>query len=171
MKITCSELKYNGRIIKVYFDSIETEGKQIYREVIRHNGGAGILVEKDGKFAFVRQYRHPFGCDFLEIPAGMKNTNECANVTAVRELEEECGLIANQIHFMCEFAVSPGYTDEKIFLYYADSFKYGKQNFDEDESLTVIWVQKEIAFNMLEKGEINDAKTIIALQWYKLNKM
>ena len=171
MKVTCSELKYNGRIIKVYFDTIEQDDKQIFREVIRHNGGAGVLVERDGKFAFVKQYRHPFGRDFLEIPAGMKNPNECASLTALRELEEECGLVANEIQFICEFAVSPGYTDEKIFLYYANNFNKGKQNFDEDESLTVIWMQKEQAFEMLKNGEIKDAKTVIALQWYKLNKM
>lgn len=171
MKVTCSELKYNGRIIKVYFDTIEQDDKQIFREVIRHNGGAGVLVERDGKFAFVKQYRHPFGRDFLEVPAGMKNPNECASFTALRELEEECGLVANEIQFICEFAVSPGYTDEKIFLYYANNFNKGKQNFDEDESLTVIWIQKEQTFEMLKNGEIKDAKTVIALQWYKLNKM
>ena len=104
--------------------------------------------------------------EFQKLSGGIKGRF----TAALRELEEECGLVANEIQFICEFAVSPGYTDEKIFLYYANNFNKGKQNFDEDESLTVIWMQKEQAFEMLKNGEIKDAKTVIALQWYKLNK-
>ncbi len=163
-----SEIKYNGRIIKVYCDLLSDNGKTYYREVVKHNGGAGVLVEKDGKFAFVRQYRHPMESDFLEIPAGTRDGNENPELTAIRELEEECGLKAKSINFICEFAVSPGYTSEMLSIYYANEFDYTVQRFDEDEYLSVEWISKEKVFQMLKNGEIKDGKTIIALYWYLL---
>lgn len=168
MKLVSSELKYNGRIIKVYLDSLDIDSQIVYREIIRHNGGACVLAERDGKFAFVKQYRHPFGRDFLEIPAGTKDAGERPEVTAIRELEEECGLVAKNIIFVCDFAVSPGYTDESISIYYCNKFENGNQKLDEDEKLSVLWLEKEVVFNMLTSGQIKDGKTVMALYWYML---
>lgn len=169
IKLVSSEIKYDGRIIKVYRDTLNDNGKEYYREVVRHNGGAGVLVEKNGKFAFVRQYRHPMGRDYLEIPAGMRDKNEQPEVTAVRELAEECGLVAKNIRFVCEFAVSPGYTDETLFVYFVNDFENTTQSFDDDENLFVEWIEKNRAFEMLKNGEIKDGKTVIALYWYLAN--
>lgn len=171
MKLVDSQLKYDGKILKLYCDKLDSEGKPIFREVIRHSGGAGVLVERDGKFAFVKQYRHPFGRDFLEIPAGTRNGNEPPLNTAIRELEEECGLVANDIQLISEFAVSPGYTDEMLYIYFCSTFKEGVQKFDEDEYLTVEWIDVLTALDMLKKGQIKDAKTVVALLWYANNKI
>lgn len=171
MKLVESKVKYDGRIIKVFADKISHDGEVIFREVVRHSGGAGVLVERDDKFAFVRQYRHPFGREFLEIPAGTRNGGEPPFNTAVRELEEECGIVSDQLQLISEFAVSPGYTDEMLYVYYCNSFKNGVQKLDDDEDLTVEWIEKSKALKMLVDGEIKDGKTVVALLWYMNNKI
>ena len=136
------------------------------REVVRHRGGAAVLAERDGKFAFVRQYRHPCGEDFFEIPAGTKDSTEKSEATAYRELQEECGLKADHFTFICDYAVSPGYTDEVLSLFYANNFTDVAQSLDEDESLSVEWVSVEESLQMALSGKIKDGKTLVALLWY-----
>ena len=165
-----SKLLYDGRVIKVFFEEVEVDGMLLKREIVRHNGGCAVLTEKDGKFAFVSQYRHPFGEDFFELPAGMREIGEATDITAAREVEEECGLKPTSLEFICEFAVSPGYTNEIISIYYANDFIISKQNFDEDEKIIVHWLDKDEALNLAKSGKIKDGKTLVALLWYMANK-
>lgn len=158
---------YKGKVVDLFVDELEIDGAKIGREVVRHRGGAAILAEKDGRFAFVRQYRHPMGESIWEIPAGTRDANEPPETTALRELEEECGLVAKNLRPIGRFAVSPGYTDEILYIYFADEFDSGTVHLDEDEFLSCSWIEKEKAFEMAENGEIYDGKTLFALYKYK----
>lgn len=166
-KLIESKNIYSGRVVNLSLDKISIDGTEVSREVIRHRGGVAVLAEKDGAFLFVTQYRHPMGGEMLEIPAGTRNANEPPELTAKRELEEECGLIAKELKPLGRAAVSPGYTDEVIYIYYANEFSCGTVNLDEDEFLTSKWIKKSDAFAMLDRGEIFDAKTMLALLRYK----
>ena len=168
-KVLSSKLLYDGRVIKVLFDEVEVDGMLLKREVVRHSGGCAVLAEKDGRFAFVTQYRHPFGENFFELPAGKREAGEPTEITASRELEEECGLKPTSLEFICEYAVSPGYTDEIIYLYYANDFELSSQHFDEDEQLEVNWLDKNEALSLAKSGKIKDGKTLVALLWYAMN--
>jgi len=165
-KISGKEI-YKGKVVDLFLDEIEMNGVNAKREVIRHRGGVAVLAERNGEFAFVRQYRHPVGEELWEIPAGTREQGEAPEITAVRELEEECGLVADKIEFIGKFAVSPGYTDEIIYLYYSNSFKESRPNLDDDEVLSAYWIDKEKAFSMIESGDIYDGKTLIALYKYR----
>jgi len=101
VKVISSELKYDGRIIKVFSDIIQQDGARFPREWVKHGGGSCVLAERDGKFAFVRQYRHPLLREVLELPAGTRDGDELPEITAVRELSEECGLLAKSIRKIC----------------------------------------------------------------------
>ncbi len=169
IKLLNSQKIFDGRVIKVFRDEISEDGVSLYREVVRHGGGACVLAEKDGAFAFVRQYRHPVGEYMLELPAGKREGNEDFEVTARRELEEECALKAKELKKITVFAVSPGYDDELIGVFYANKFENSKQKLDDDEILTFEWIEKQKAFEMAENGEITDGKTLLALWWYKAN--
>lgn len=169
-KTLSSELIYDGRVISLYKDSVKIGDVCAKREYVRHSGGAAVLAEKDGKFAFVSQYRHPFGKEILEIPAGKREKGEPPEITAKRELSEECGLETDNLKQITSFCVSPGYSDEIIWVYYADTFIEGKIHLDADEVLETVWIEKEKVFKMMESGEIFDGKTIVALLWYKANK-
>ena len=105
IKLLNSQKIFDGRVIKVFRDEISEDGVSLYREVVRHGGGACVLAEKDGAFAFVRQYRHPVGEYMLELPAGKREGNEDFEVTARRELEEECALKAKELKKITVFAL------------------------------------------------------------------
>ena len=159
---------YDGVVVKLRKDKVVTErGFETYREVIHHGGGACILVVKDKKILLVKQYRYAYGKEIYEIPAGKRDEGEDFFVTAKRELEEETGLIPLNLTKITEIYPTPGYTDEEIGIFFADKFEQGKLNFDDTEDLSSEWVEEEKVFKMLENGEIKDAKTIIAILWYK----
>ena len=159
---------YDGVVVKLRKDKVITErGFETYREVIHHGGGACILAVKDKKILLVKQYRYAYGKEIYEIPAGKRDEGEDFFVTAKRELEEETGLIPLNLTKITEIYPTPGYTDEEIGIFFADKFEEGQINFDDTEDLSSEWVEEEKVFKMLENGEIKDAKTIIAILWYK----
>lgn len=167
VELISSEKIYSGRVVDLLLDKITLGDVVAMREVIRHRGGVAVLAEKDDSFLFVRQYRHPMGGEVWEIPAGTREVGEEPEVTAKRELEEECGFIPSNLEFLGKIAVSPGYTDEIIYLYYTNDFFSGTVNLDYDEALTSKWIKRSEVFAMVERGEIFDAKTLVALLKYK----
>ena len=154
---------YKGKILNLRSDDvILPDGKETKREIVEHKGGSAVLVEKDGKILFVKQFRYAYKKELLEIPAGKLDEGEDPMVTARRELEEECGIIAD-MEFIREVYPSPGYTEEIIRIYKAKNLSIGKVNLDEEEFLSSVWIEKEKVRKMVKDGEIRDAKTLIAL--------
>jgi ADP-ribose pyrophosphatase len=84
-------------------------------------------------------------------------------------LEEEGGLIAEELKLLFVMYPSPGYTNEKIYIYQAISAHETAARLDEDEFLDAEYIPLEKVKEMLLNGEIKDAKTIIALQAYLLS--
>ena len=155
---------YKGKILNLRVDDILLpDGKPAKREIVEHSGGSAVYCEKDGKVLFVRQFRYPYKKVIYEIPAGKLNVGENPETTAIRELEEECGIKAEKVTEMFKIYPSPGYTEEIIYIYKAEGLKETAVNLDEGEYLTSCWIEKEEALLMVEKGEIKDAKTVIAL--------
>ena len=159
---------YRGKIVNLRCDDAELpDGKLCKREVVEHPGGAAILCVKDGKVALVRQFRYAYGEELLEIPAGKLNLGEDPMLAAKRELEEETGLLAERLDHLLTLYPTPGYTDEKIYIYRALGVKEGRQHLDEDEFLSVVYLPVEEVIEKIKRGEIKDAKTIAALLLYQ----
>lgn len=162
---------FDGTVLKVNFDIVELDdGRRGEREVVHHPGGAAILVVNGGKVLLERQYRYAVGKETIEIPAGKRDAGEDFIDTARRELEEEAGLKATKLEKLCEIIPSPGYTDEVIGIFYADEFENGQTHFDETEELITFWVDLGEAYDMIVRGEITDAKTLVALLKYSATK-
>lgn len=163
-KIISSQKVFSGRVFNVTVDTVQ-EGELTYqREVVHHHGSAVILpVFDDGTVALVRQYRHPAVRYLLEAPAGTLEDGERPEVGAARELQEELGLVAGRMEKLSEFFVSPGFCEEKMWVFLATELTEGKQNPEEDEVLEVVRLPLDEALEMISSGEIQDAKTIIAL--------
>ena len=163
-KILDSQKIFDGRVFKVTVDTVR-EGELTYqREVVHHHGSAVILpLHDDGTVVLVRQYRHPAVRYLLEAPAGTLNDGERPEMGAARELEEELGLIAGRMEKLSEFFVSPGFLEEKMWVYLATELAEGKQRLDEDELLDIVRLPISDALEMISSGEIQDAKTIISL--------
>jgi ADP-ribose pyrophosphatase len=163
-KIINSEKKFEGRVFSVTTDEI-SEGEHTYkREVVHHPGSAVIIpVHDDGTVVLVRQYRHPAVRYLLEAPAGTLANGERPEVGAARELQEELGLVAAHLEKLSEFFVSPGFLEEKMWVFLATEFSEGKQKLDDDEILDIVRLPLTEALEMITSGEIQDAKTIIGL--------
>ncbi|HEX7771232.1 MAG TPA: NUDIX hydrolase [Pyrinomonadaceae bacterium] len=163
-KIENSQKVFEGRVVNVTVD-IVSEGDLTYqREVVHHNGSAVIVpVFDDGTVALVRQYRHPAVKYLLEVPAGTLAKGERPELGAARELKEELGLVAARLEKLSEFFVSPGFCEEKMWVYLATELSEGEQALEEDEIIDVVRLPIADALEMITSGEIEDAKTIIGL--------
>ncbi len=161
------EVVFEGRVFTVTVDEVELDGRVLRRDVVHHPGAVAMLVrDRQGRFLFVRQYRHPAGQRLIEIPAGTLEEGESPDETALRELKEEGGIIARNLKFVTKFYVAPGYTTELIHLFYVDEFDIVENEPEEDEDIEILWIEDEEALRMVRRGEIVDAKTIIALLWW-----
>jgi 8-oxo-dGTP pyrophosphatase MutT (NUDIX family) len=155
---------YKGRIFDVRMDHIRESDVEYDREIVVHKGSAVIVpVFEDGTVALVRQYRHPAGKSLLEIPAGSLESGEDPRTGAIRELEEEVGVIAEKVELISEFWVSPGFLTEKMFVYLATGLTATAQNLDDDENIEIERVPLGEACSLALDGTIEDAKTIAGL--------
>ena len=155
---------YRGKILNVRCDDAALpDGRACKREIVEHHGGAAVLCVQDGKIAFVRQYRYAYGESVLVIPAGKLEDGEDPLFAAT-------GVIATDFEKIATVYPSPGYTNEKIYVYRATDGKAGTQRLDDGEFLSVEWIEEKRAKQMLFAGEFNDSKTLIALQDYFLKK-
>ena len=163
-KTISSQKVFEGRVFNVTVDTVR-EGELTYeREVVHHRGSAVIVpVFDDGTVALVRQYRHPVVRYLLEVPAGTLDDGERPEAGAERELQEELGLIAGNMEKLSEFFVSPGFCEEKMWVYLATELVQGQQRLEEDELLDVVRLPMTEALEMITSGEIQDAKTIVGL--------
>ena len=162
---------YKGRVFTITRDDVElSDNHKTIREVVHHNGGVVIASEKNGKILMVRQFRYPTKEVLYELPAGkLDKGNEDILSAAKRELEEETGHIAQKWESLGFIWTSPGFCNEKLFLFKASNLTKTNQHLDEGEILEYIEIEKEKVFEMIKSGEINDAKTISALmRAYKL---
>ncbi|MEO8436200.1 MAG: NUDIX hydrolase [Pyrinomonadaceae bacterium] len=163
-RILGSKEVFHGKVFSVTADSVLEGDKTYQREVVRHPGSAAILpVFEDGTVALVRQYRHPAVRYLLEVCAGTLDERERPEEAAARELEEELGLVAGKMELLSEFFVSPGYCEEKMWLYLATDLTETAQRLEEDEAVEVVRMPLSRALEMISDGEIEDAKTIIGL--------
>lgn len=155
---------FHGRVFEVTLDTIREGDKTYQREVVRHPGSAVIIpIFEDGTIALVRQYRHPAVRYLLEAPAGTLKRGEAPEAGAARELEEELGYVAGRLEKLTEFFVSPGFCEEKMWVYLATEMTETAQQLDDDEIVEVVRIPFSQALSMITTGEIDDAKTIIGV--------
>ncbi len=163
-QIVSSKEVFRGRIFDVTIDTIREGDKTYQREVVHHPGSAVIIpIFDDGTIALVRQYRHPAVRYLLEAPAGTLKREEVPEEGAARELEEELGFVAGRLEKLSEFFVSPGFCEEKMWVYLATELTETKQQLEDDEVLEVVRIRFSQALSMITSGEIEDAKTIIGV--------
>lgn len=155
---------FKGHVFSVTADRIREDDKTYVREVVRHSGSAVIVpVFDDATVGFVRQYRHPARRYLLEVPAGTLEKGERPEEGATRELEEELGITCKNLVKLTEFFVSPGFCEEKMWVYLATGLTATAQRLDDDEIVEVVRLPFSHALAMISSGEIEDAKTIIGL--------
>jgi len=160
-----SKTIYDGKVIRVEKDiAVLPNGHEAIREVVRHPGGVAVVAVDDEGFVYmVRQFRYPIMKETLEIPAGKLDKNEETQVAAERELLEETGLVAGKIKLLGRFYATPGFCDEQLSIYLATQLRHGEAHPDEDEFLSCEKYPLLKLVEMVQAGEITDAKTAIGI--------
>lgn len=153
--------RYHGVIVDVRTDTVRLpDGRQACREVVSHPGGVAILpLTEDGQVLLVRQFRYPTGQTLLEVPAGKLEPGEDPRPAALRELEEEVGVIPENLEDLGFLYVSPGISDEVIHLYLATGLKPGHVHPDQDEFLNLEQQPFPALLEQVMAGQVPDAKT------------
>lgn len=161
-KVLESQQIFKGRILTVRVDQVILQnGCKSTREVVFHPGAVAVLpILTDGNLILVKQFRYPVGTELLEVPAGKLDENESPEECALRELEEETGYKARKIEYIGYIYTTPGFSNEKIYLYVATDLIKTEQNLDQDELLRVEVLQPQEVLAKCLNGEIIDAKTL-----------
>jgi ADP-ribose pyrophosphatase len=164
-ELLSSETLLKGRAFLIRRDHLKTpDGRETKLDIIEHGGSVIIVpVDKNGDLLFVRQYRHAAGMDLLELPAGTLEKDEDPAVCAAREIREETGFAADQIEKIGDFYLAPGYSTEFMHVYLARKLRYDPLEADADEFLSVETIPFAEAIQMVERGEMPDAKSLAAL--------
>lgn len=159
------ETMYEGLI----FDVVQHEvalpnGQTALRDVVYNPDAAAVVaIDEDMNVIMVRQYRIADDRITLEIPAGKCDQGETIETCAVRELQEETGYIAGSISLLHSALVSPGFSTERIYVYYGTGLTMGRTNPDEDEFVEVVKIPLKDVIEMVEENTIQDGKTIIGI--------
>lgn len=167
---------------KITYDYLSNgEWKTLNREAYDRGNGAVILLYNKvlQTVILTRQFRMPTYINgnqsgmLIEACAGLldkDNPEDCIR----RETEEETGYKINHVQKVFEAYMSPGSVTEKLYFFIAEYAKEMKVNEGgglehEQESIEVLELSFEEALRMIENGETNDGKTIMLLQYLKLN--
>lgn len=164
------EVIYDGKILTLVKDKVICpNNEEAYREIVRHNGGAAILVVNEkNEVLLIRQFRYAYDEIIYEIPAGKLELNEDPYEAAKRELEEETGYKAEKLISLGVIYPTCGYSSEKIHLYLASGLSKGSLHLDDDEFIEPMFISLDKVKKMILNNEIKDAKTICAISNYLL---
>lgn len=160
-----SETMAQGGLLTVKRDTVRLPNGNIsHREYVMHPGAVVIVpVLPDGNIVLERQYRYPLHQVFIELPAGKIDPDEDVLNTGQRELLEETGYTAQDWVKLGVQHPCIGYSNEVIHIYLARNLAAGKHQRDSDEMLEVFNLGLAECLAMVQRGEITDSKTIVAL--------
>ena len=165
-----SRRAYTGRVISLDVDRVRfPDGSSGELEIIRHPGASAVvpfLGEPGGvdpQVVLIRQYRYAASGYLYEIPAGRLEAGELPEACARRELLEETGCTARELTFLTSMYTTPGFTDERIHLFMACGLARGETRHEADEFMEVVTMPLVEVLAMVERGEIQDAKTALGV--------
>lgn len=162
-----TDTPWSGRIIRVQVDQLELpNGAVVEREVVRHPKIAAVVALDEQKHVLlVREYRHPAGKTFLQIPSGIREPNEEAASCARRELIEETGYDARHLEHLIGFYPSPGISDEFVDIFLGTELVrigYPQPEGQQGPLEQVVLPLQEIV-SMVLSGELRDGKTVLGI--------
>lgn len=161
---------WQHRFLDAHVDRVRfpdgSEGEQV---LIHHPGAAAVVPVlsdprgSDPQILLIRQYRYAVGGLLWEIPAGRLEPNEAPIDCARRELREETGCQCERLEPLTWLWTTPGFTNEKIHLFMATGLTQGMAAREADEFMEVVPLPLSEILAMIQRGEITDAKTQVAI--------
>ncbi|HYU28397.1 MAG TPA: NUDIX hydrolase [Gemmatimonadales bacterium] len=161
---------HSGRVINLDVDAVRfPDGSTGELEIVRHPGAAAVVPfasdprGDDPTVLLIQQYRYATNGSLLEIPAGRLDPGEDPEACGRRELLEEVGVTAGRLERLTTIWTTPGFTDERIHLFWASELSAGKHAREPDEFIEVIPKPLSEALQLVRSGVITDAKTALSL--------
>lgn len=163
--ITATRRIFAGRVVRLNVHEVRLPNGQFSRrEMVHHTGAVAVVaLDTDQSVLLVRQFRLGANKIMLEIPAGILEPGEDPAACAARELQEEVGYKPAQLESLGGFFVAPGYSTEYIHLFLATGLTEARLPGDADEFIELHRLPLTEALALVERGEIDDSKTIIGL--------
>jgi ADP-ribose pyrophosphatase len=142
-------------------------------QYIEHPGSVAILpLVDDGHICLIHSRRLTVGERLIEVPAGTREPAETPLETARRELAEETGYRAGRFDELASFYPSPGISSERMWVFVARELTAGPPAREDNEEIENLIVSWEEALAMIDRGDIRDGKTILAiLQWGRMRRL
>jgi ADP-ribose pyrophosphatase len=164
-EILSTETIFDGRIVHLRVHTVRLpDGQESKRELIQHQGAVAIVaIDHEQQVLLVKQFRLGANNAIVEIPAGILEHGEDPQEAVVRELREETGYRPLNVESLGGMYVAPGYTTEYIHLYFASDYEPAPLAQDADEFVEPLCIPLTDAVAMVERGEIVDSKSIVAL--------
>ena len=174
-----------ARLEKVTFDYQMKDGRWVEqtRESYNRGDGAVVLLYNKEKHTVVltKQFRMPTMLNgnetgfMIEATAGMLDRDN-PEACVIREVEEETGYLIPKVEKVFELYSTPGAVTEKLYYFiaeYTDAMKVssGGGLDSENEDIEILELPFEEALAMMQSGEIEDAKTVILLQYLQNIKL
>ena len=126
-----------------------------------------IAITKDGKFVFVRQYRHGIGRTCHEIVAGVSEKGEEPIEAAKRELMEETGYAGGEWSLLTTLSANPSAMDNMSYSFLATGVeKVGEQHLDATEDIGVCLFTRDEVLQMLQNDELKQSLMVAPLWKY-----
>ncbi len=156
---------YQGRVFAVENVLLTLpDDRQRSYDLVVHNGAVTVVpLDEAGCIWFVRQFRLGSMSQLLELPAGVLEQGEDPSAGAAREIREEIGMAAGELHPLGEFFMAPGYSTEHMEVFLASHLYPSPLQADWDEFLKVEKIPAGEALRMARQGQILDGKTLAAL--------
>ena len=160
-----SQVVYQGRAFDVRRARVRLpDGREQHLDIVEHVPAVTLVpVDAEGNLWFIRQYRHAAVDTILELPAGTIEAGEDPQVCALRELREEIGFTAGKIEQIGTFFLAPGYSTEFMYVYLAQELHPDPLPGDDDEIIQPVPVPARAAYELAQRGELGDAKSLAAL--------
>ncbi len=165
---TNREIFYKGKILTFYRDSVaQADGTIQNYEIVHHPGAVTMIpIDLDGNIHFVKQWRRAADKILIELPAGTLEMGERIEDCVQRELQEEIGYKSNQIIPFGGCYTAPGFCTEYLYMYLALDLEQSALIGDDTSEIDQLIISPEKAVKLIEKGDIEDAKTIAGIFRY-----
>ena len=143
--------RYQGKFLEMVTEEVALpNGRTATLDLIRHPGAAAVVPFLDEeRVLLIRQYRYATGGEIYEVPAGKLDPGEAPEACALRELEEETGYRAERLEALADIFTTPGFSDERIYLFAAHGLTPGIQRLDDDERIELVPMPLSEALEMV----------------------
>ena len=158
---------HQGPVFAVERLLFDHSGEPVIKDVVRHPGAVTVIgLRDDGRLVLIRNQRVAVGEALLEFCAGKLEPGEDPEYSALRELEEETGYSAAAITPLGRFYTSPGFADELMHVFLAESLTGVDRRLEPGEEIEVVIMEIEQIQAAIRTGVLIDGKSIAAFHLF-----